>query len=337
MHLTRRHLLSACGVAGSALLLPAMPAAADPGPENWLDHLRANREHFAAVVDDGKGRRFAHRPHERHLLASAVKVVHLVGYDLAVRRGQVDAREPVRVGDWEQYYLPLDGGAHPQALRALDLECSNGFTADDPNALVTLDDLASVMIRYSDNAATDYLLHRLGEPVVRTAAVRAGWPDAPIPSVLGHWLRIVLGREVDVREYLDDPRLRLEVIGRLPDVPREYERVRPLMHTTWRGTAAGLHRLHRTLDRFPRALSHLERGQVPPDGVAGIGLKGGSVPGVLTLGCRVRWQDGRVGTAVVLVEEVDETWYGRAAGLVELVLDTLLDRAGPGLFQVGLS
>ncbi|CCH28917.1 serine hydrolase [Actinosynnema sp. NPDC047251] len=343
MLLTRRHLLSACGVAGGTLLLPALPAAADPGPDDWLGWLRANRGHVAAVFDDGRGGRLAHRPHEPQPLASAVHAVHLAGYDLAVRRGTADPGERVRLGDWERYCLASDGGAHQRALAALNLKSSNGVTADDPNATVALDDLAAVAARYGDDAAADHLRHRLGEPTLRTAAIRAGWPDAPIPSLLGHRLREVLGREVDVRRYLTDPRLQLEVIGRLPDVPRTYGGQRPFARTTWRGTAAGLHRLHRALDRFPRALEHLEHqghregGRTAPAGVAGIAVRGGSLPGVLTVGCRVRWYDGRVAAAALLVEEVDEARYARAAELVDLVLDALLDPAALGVFQVSLS
>ncbi|MEU4802556.1 hypothetical protein [Actinosynnema sp. NPDC023587] len=337
MLLTRRHLLSACGVAGSALLLPSSPAAADPDPDDWLGWLRANRRHVAAVLDDGRGGRLAHRPHERQPLAAAVRAVHLAGYDLAVRGGQADPGERVRVGDWEKYHLGMDDGAHREALRALDLKSTNGLTADDPNATVTLDDLVAVAARHGDHAALDHLRDRLGERTLRTAAIRGGWPDAPVPSLLGEWLRLVLGRAVDVQRYLADPQLQLEVIGRLPNVPKSYAGQRPFTRTTSRSTAAGLHRLLRALDGFPRALAHLEHGRTGPDGVAGIGFTGGALPGVLTLGLRVRWRDGRVGTAAVLVEEVDDHRSGTAPALVELVLDALLDPAAPGRFQVSLS
>ncbi len=339
MLLTRRHLLSACGVAGGALLLPIPPATADPDPalQDWPTWLPANRRHVAAVVDDGNGGRITHRPHDRQPLASAVKVVHLAGYGLAVQRGDVRPDEPVRVGDWERYYLGLDGDAHPQALKTLDIKSTNGFTADNPNATVTLHDLAAVMIRHSDNAAADYLRDRLGEDTLRLAAIRAGWPDAPVPSILENWLRLILGRAVDPKQYLTDPKLQLEVIGHLPDVPPTYDEQRPFARTTWQGTAAGLHRLLRAADRFPHTLDHLERGRDVPDGVAGIGFKGGSLPGVLTVGFRVRWQDGRVGTAAVLVKEVDETRFQTAGDLVALVRSALLDPVVLREFQVSLS
>jgi len=325
--LTRRHLLSACGAAGGALLLPAPPAAArEDRPDGWPAWLRAHRGHVAAVVDDGRGGRVAHRPHARQPLASAVQVVHLAAYGLAVDRGLVRPDERVAAGDWDVHHLDLGDDAHRAALRALGLASGTGRAADDPHATVALDDLVAAMVRHGDDAAADYLRRRL-DAVIRPAAVRAGWPDAPAPSALGERLRLVLGRPVDAERYLTDPRLQLEVIGRARDVPGAYEGRRPWARGTWRGSAAGLHRLLRGLDRFPRAVDHLERGHPVPDGVAGVGLKGGSLAGVVTVGVRVRWRDGRVGTAAVLAEEVDEPRSRASGELVDLVRRALLDPA----------
>ncbi|GGP41612.1 serine hydrolase [Saccharothrix coeruleofusca] len=338
MPITRRRLLTACGAAGASLLLPAAPALAAPrgaAPDDWLGWFRAHPRDVAVVLDDGRGGRVAHRPHEPQPLASAVKVVHLAGYELA----GLDPEERVRVGDWERYYLPLDGGAHPAALAELGIPATNGMTADDPNHEVRLDDLVAAMIRHSDNAAADYLRHRLGEAPLRAAAARCGWPDAPAPWILGDMLRLVLGRPVSVERYVRDPQLQLEVIGRFPDIPATYQGQVPWARTTWRGTAAGLHKTHRAIagGRFPRARAHLEAGRQLPDGVAGIGLKGGSLAGVLTLGCAVRWADGRVGSAAVLVQEVDEERFAAVGELFDLVLRALLEQAALREFQVVLS
>ncbi|RKT53255.1 hypothetical protein [Saccharothrix australiensis] len=336
MPLTRRHLLSAGGAVGGALLLPGPPAAARGGdPDDWLGRLRAHRRHVAAVVDDGRGGRLAHRPHARQPLGSAVQVLHLAAYALAVERGVVAPDDRVTAGEWEAHHLGagLDGGAHQRALRTLGLASTNGVTADDPHAVLTLDDLVGVLLRHGDHAAADHLGRRLAG-LVRPAAVRAGWPDAPVPSYLGEGLRLVLGRRVEVERYLDDPRLQLEVVGHLPDVPKTYDGRRAWARDTWRGTAAGLHRLHRALDRFPGAVARLERGREVPDAV---GFQGGSLPGVVTAGLRVRWPDGRVGTATVLVEEADEPWSRTAGGLVELVRRALLDPAALGELQAALA
>ncbi|GAA3459062.1 serine hydrolase [Saccharothrix longispora] len=338
MLLTRRHLLCAWGAAGAATLLPATTTAqARTQADDWLAWFRANRRHVAAVVDDGRGGRVAHRPHEPQPLASAVEVVHLAGYSAALRAGLVRADEPVRVGDWEQYYLGLDGGAHPASLRALGIRSTNGVTADDPDHLVTLDDLVASMTRFSDNAATDFLRYRLGEGLLRAAAARHDWPTAPVPEILGEVLAFILGRRVDVRRYLEDPRLQLEVLGKFPDLPATYDGRRPWARTTWAGTAAGLNRAHRSLTSDEVARTHLERGRPTPPGVVGVGFKGGSLAGILTVGTTVRWADGRVGSAAVLVREVDEQRFATSGELVSLVRQTLLDPAALRRFQVSLS
>ncbi|WP_158840497.1 serine hydrolase [Saccharothrix deserti] len=335
MLLTRRRLFLTCGAAGAAALLPAAPATATAQPDDWLAWFRANRQHVAVALDDGRGGRVSHRAHERQPLASAVKVVHLAAYAKAVETGVVRPDEKVRVGEWEQYYLGLDGGAHQASLRSLGIPFSNGVTADDPRRFVTLDDLAAVMIRYSDNAATDFLRYRLGEGLINATAAR--WPTLQVPEILAEVLHFVLGRRVSVRQYLRDPRLQLEVIGKFPDIPTTYEGQRPWARGTWSGTAAALNRAHRAMTDVPVARTHLEHGHALPPGVAGIGFKGGSLPGIITVGFSVRWADGRVGSAAVLTKEVDEQRFGTAAELVELTRNALLEPAVLRRFQVTLS
>jgi hypothetical protein len=341
--------LATCGVAGAAALLPVLPAGAEPGaeprpdldaPDDWQTWFRANPQHVAMVLDDGRGGRVSHRAHDRQPLASAVKVVHLAAYAKAVESGLVRPDDKVRVREWEQYYLGLYGGAHQASLRHLDLPFSNGVTADDPNRFVTLDDLVAVMIRFSDNAAADFLRQRLGDALIHATAAR--WPVLRVPEILAEVLHLVLGRRVDPQRYLRDPQLQLEVIGRFPDVPKTYEGQRPWAGGTWSGTAAGLNRAHRALTAVPIARGHLEHGypgigyELPP-GVAGVGFKGGSLPGIVTVGFGVRWADGRVGSAAVLAKEVDEQRFGTSGDLVASVLKALLEPAVLRQFQVSLS
>jgi hypothetical protein len=340
--LNRRQVLTAAGVAGASMLIGAGRAAAEP--KGWLGWISANREHVGAVLDDGRGGRLGHRAHQEQVLASAIKVVHAAGYALAVERGRVEATEQVRVGDWEKYYLGLDGGAHQSALTELGIPFSNGFTADDPDRLVTLDDLVKAAVLHSDNAATDFVRTRVGDATLRAAAVRCGWPSADTRSIAGEVLMLILperapadpaqrkrvGDELAARA-LHDTNLQLEIIGRFPQIPTTYDGQRPWARQTWRGSAAGLHRIHRSIagGRFPLARTHLERAYAgsPPKGVRAIGFKGGSLPGALTVAFTVRWEDGRVGTGVLLAEEVDEQMSTQAGELVDLVLNALLDPA----------
>ena len=243
MLLTRRHLFRACGMAGAAAVLPGFASADD-----WLGWLRANREHVAVVLDDGRGGRVAHRVHERQPLAAVRYVAHWAAY----AGSGVGADERVRVGDWEQYRVGLDGGAHRESLRALGLQCSNGVTADDPRRFVTVGELVSVMVRHGDCAAGDWLGRRLG---------------VAVPAFSAEVLRLVLGRSVEVERYLGDPRLQLEVLGRRSDVPRTYEGRRSWARGTWAGTAA----------EVSRALAGVSVGPV-------VGL----LPGIVAVACGVR-------------------------------------------------
>lgn len=347
MLMSRRQVLAATGVAGASLLVSGGQAAAEPVAPGWLGWFAANRDHVAVVIDDGRGGRIAHRPHQEQALGSAIKVVHAAGYALAVEQGEVKPDDKVRVGDWEGYYIGLDGGAHQKSLEDLGIPFSNGLTADDPDRLVALDDLAKVAVLHSDNAATDFLRDRVGDATLRAAAVRCGWPQADVRSILGEALLLVLpdrapadgspaalrkriGDEL-ARQARTDPQRQLEVIGRFPHAPSTYDGQRQWARQTWRGSAAGLTRIHRSIagGRFPLARTHLERafaGRLPK-GVLGIGFKGGSLAGQLTTAFSVRWDDGRIGTAVILTEEVDEQRFGAAGELVELTRHALLDPA----------
>ncbi|HEX6343638.1 serine hydrolase [Umezawaea sp.] len=324
------------------MVIGAGRAAAEP--KGWLGWISGHRDHVGVVVDDGRGGRLSHRPHQEHLLASAVKAVHAAGYALAVERGRVQPDEQVRVGDWEAYYLGLDGGAHQAALTDLRIPFSNGLTADDPDRLVPLDDLVKVALLHSDNAASDFVRNRVGDASLRAAALRCGWPSPDTRSISGEVLMLILperapanpahrkrvGDELAAR-LLTDTNFQLEVIGRFPHTPATYDAQRPWARRTWHGSAAHLHRLHRSIagGRFPAARVHLERAYAGslPEGVRAIGFKGGSLPGVLTLAFTVRWEDGRIGTAVLLADEVDEPMSTQAGALVDLTLTSLLDPA----------
>lgn len=97
------------------------------------------------------------------VVASTMKVVVLAAYADAVSQDALDANERIPVDDWERWYLPgTDGGAHVNSLASLGLAADDLGFARDQAATVSLDDLARIMIHYSGNAATDYLIARLG-------------------------------------------------------------------------------------------------------------------------------------------------------------------------------
>lgn len=104
----------------------------------------------------------------------------------------------VRVGDWESYYLGLDGGAHQKALDVLDIAYRDGVRADEQNLMVPVESVRRAALEFGDHAAADVLRDRFGL-------------DAP--SLLGRGLKLVLGQDGLEGRYLVDPALQLRYIG----------------------------------------------------------------------------------------------------------------------------
>lgn len=106
-------------------------------------------------------------------LASTKKILILGAYAEAVAAKRLDPKEIVPLAAIERWYWPgTDGGAHERA-RA---EWTDS---------IRLDDVVSAMIRWSDNAATDYVLDRVGGPEKVLAFARAHGmksQDAPIST-----------------------------------------------------------------------------------------------------------------------------------------------------------
>ncbi|KAA5826734.1 serine hydrolase [Saccharopolyspora hirsuta] len=330
MLLSRRTLLVAAAATTPLLFAPralARPAPPDLAtPEGWLTWISAHRDGLGLVLDDGRGNCLLHRPHAAQPLASAIKVVHLAAYSSAVAGGRLDPAEQVRVGDWERYYVPTDGFAHVNALEHLGISTdSTGLRAADPDHRVRLDDMVSAMIMFSDSAVPDFLRDRLGESALHAAAAAGGWhrpdirsmcaeylfllpefaPPAPLPTparrAWGYRLERRFSTDADLRNHVLNRLLR----GGLP----AYEQQIAWADRTMSATAAQLAALHRAIatDGFPPeaaavARPHLERrlsGNLPP-GVVGIGMKGGSLPGVLTCGLTVRRADGSTASGALL-------------------------------------
>jgi D-alanyl-D-alanine carboxypeptidase len=112
-------------------------------------------------------------------LASTVKLQLLCEYAAEVEVGTLDPKEAIKVADWERYWLPaLDGHAHERTFE--QLRDANKYRADGS---VQLQDVVFGMMRYSDDAAADYLMARFGRARVRSLPARLGMPDqgAPLP------------------------------------------------------------------------------------------------------------------------------------------------------------
>jgi hypothetical protein len=142
------------------------------------------------LVQDGQA--LFHNADEPLALASTMKLVVLATYADAVANGELDPGERGPIADVERYYLPLtDGGAHLSGLKSTGLQAGESGFARDQAATIALDDLARIMLHYSGNAETDYLIARLGPDKSASVIQRAGLDHhTPIGLTLGPVLAI---------------------------------------------------------------------------------------------------------------------------------------------------
>jgi D-alanyl-D-alanine carboxypeptidase len=183
-----------------------MPAAARPA---W-EYLLANPQNVGlAAFRVGQEANGAYLNADAPMpLASVVKIIHLVAYAEAVSAGELDPASYVPLNELEQYYQPgLDLGAHQRAIG--DLE-EQGVIWGDP-LQIRLSDIPWMMMRYSSNAAMDYLHVRLGQERIEATAVALGLTTqtAPCPFLaqflaMGNFTRS--GSDyVALQAYLADP------------------------------------------------------------------------------------------------------------------------------------
>ena len=139
------------------------------------------------IIDDGKA--LFHEADEPLIVASVMKTVVLAAYAEMVVDGELDPNEAVLVADWERYYLPgSDSGAHQLGLQSVGLQTDGLGFAVDQTATVTLDDLATMMMHYSGNASTDYLIERIGLERISAVSEPHLPNHTPISYTLGYTL-----------------------------------------------------------------------------------------------------------------------------------------------------
>lgn len=292
---------------------PISPCAAPPSADvatadGWIGYLARHSGDYGLDITTLDGQVITHHPNEPLPTASAIKLLHLAAFANAVATNTLRADDSVSVAQWEQWYFPLDGNAHRDALRYLGIPEVNGV-AVDRDSRVTYRQLADVMIRFSDSAAPDLLRHRVGDPALRSL-MRTYELGDDLPSLLGLYLGLVdpairtaAQRDSAAYRYRTDPSYAAAMVARIATMPRT-------PHITNDSTITAS---PRSLSRLMAAIadgrlgpgatiarSILEYQGAQPDGGT-LGFKGGSLPGILTEVFEYRLPDGRsaVGTFMV--------------------------------------
>ncbi|MHC1563453.1 serine hydrolase [Actinomycetospora sp. C-140] len=322
----------------------ARAPAADPTTAGgWLGLLAAKPDDVGLVVDDGRGTVVSHAADRPMPLASAAKVVHVAAYGRAVAEGRLNPDEPVRVGDWENWYLAADAGAHAQALDVLGIPRRGVVGAVDPNRTVTVQQMVASMVQVSDNAAADWLRERLGDQALVDAAAAGGWYGLDLPSELGAQLALVRPREAPpvtapraergaaelalARRFAADPAFRDDsrrrLVAQAADTEAyllESERWARSTSTGSSEQVAGLWRalISGTFGAGANvARAELEYAGPRPDGQVRA-FKGGSFPGIGTMALSVRRPDGTLGIGVLLGRGFRPTADLTEVGLAQL-------------------
>ena len=298
---------------------------------------------------------------ERFALASTIKIMILGVYAQGAASSKFDPNERVPLGDLDLYYLPrTDGGAHPAFLEEVKA---------DADGTISLLEVVYGMIRFSSNAATDYLHARMSDADFEAFYALLGVEDTDIPiSLLGMFLAqdnhetgisdMTMDRD-ELRataadwqaKYVEDAAWRSEERNYRPNAMRRYRAFGMDLITAQtrffekydnRGTPADFARVMAELLRgnvlsatagsvMRAALSWPMQFEANRDRFFTIGLKGGSLPGILT---GAYFAQPKTGMPMVLVmfyrhlpPETYQTWL-RSYAQQELEFYALVNGCG---------
>lgn len=187
-------------------LPPSVPEGARPALDYLLDD--PGSVGLAAYEIGRESDGLFLNPDQPMPLASVVKIVNLIAYAEAVDAGQLDPASWVPLEELDRFYLPgSDLGAHARSLASLR---ERNLVGREPPA-TPLEEVADIMIRFSSNAAADYLHWVLGQEAIEKTVLNLGLASqtAPCPW-LGQFLvmsnRSRPGNDRQaVQAYIDDP------------------------------------------------------------------------------------------------------------------------------------
>ena len=239
-------------------------------------------------------------------IGSVFKLYVLGALGEAVRRGSASWDEPFAVRDEWKVSRTEPVGALAAGTR------------------LPLRTYAEYMIYYSDNSATDHLMHRLGRSAVEAQQVRFGTrrPDANTPMLTTR--EVLQLKTIDYPRYADayaglptDAHRRAflrEVLPGLPPPAGSWPEPRHIDSIEWFASANDLCRIMTGLQRQSRVPGQRDIGRVLSlEGTTSVGLdlarwpvgrfKGGSEPGVLARNYLARTATGRTFAVAVLLSD----------------------------------
>jgi hypothetical protein len=162
-------------------------------PEDYLEFAACHRRNSAlisySVAPNGEPARddptIFHNEDEPMALASVVKIIHLAAYARALSEGLLKPNQRIEMGDWQRNYLPgSDGNAHVNALDEIGVRHDPYGFAVNQKQEVRLEQMIRAMMKFSDNAAPDWLLERLGEDYFRQTINLLGMKRQQMPLYL---------------------------------------------------------------------------------------------------------------------------------------------------------
>jgi D-alanyl-D-alanine carboxypeptidase len=285
------------------------------GPDDVLAYIANHADDVSLVSyrlgDEAHG--IYMNPDRPRALASTMKLLVLCAYYEAISLGTLRPDESVAIADWEKYYLRgTDGDAHAHTLAQLR---EGKYISGDK---AQLQDLAYGMIRFSDNAAADYLMERLGRSRLDALPAQLGLPNEepplPVSGLFLSWEStrtkssgtqlLTRYRALGRAGYADE-------VWRLSDQLRVDPQLRAAEHArleaeSWSITLHEIAALarelmpHGTARGYAELMARIQRGELPGSGALQtelqwplenpgmrerfdqLGTKGGSVPGILT-------------------------------------------------------
>jgi hypothetical protein len=154
-------------------------------------------------------------------LASVAKIINLIAYAEGTTDGRFNTADWIPLAEMEHYYLPgTDLGSHRQGLQ--DLESRNLIAFDPP--VMPLEEIPWLMMRFSSNAASDYLHMTIGQQTIEETAVALNLTSqtAPCPFI-GQFLAMSNHErpgsdQQAIEGYLADPALYGSEVIRLTEL-----------------------------------------------------------------------------------------------------------------------